>query len=107
MTYLMLKDSVSVDTNRRTVVLPKVCSWYQADFCVSRGGSVPSSISCINAVVHYLRGNTRLSVSKLLTDSSSVNTNHPIHVKYRNFNPRCRAFQQYFGEAADRDEEGV
>jgi hypothetical protein len=90
-TSRMLAETVEIDVQRRTVTLPKVCSWFPGDFVPRRGGaSVPGTpLDCLRAVASYMRGEERTALIRLLTDGASPT------VKFKNFQFRCRLLSEF------------
>jgi hypothetical protein len=86
-TFLAMEDSLEVDTLRRVVLLPKVCSWYLSDFCPRKIGS-PSPIDCVRVLAHYTKGETKHALSKLLTETGG---SLPA-IKFKPYSYRCRSF---------------
>jgi len=86
-TFIAVQDSLEVDTSRRVVLLPKVCSWYLSDFCPRKIGS-PSPIDCVRVLAHYTRGDTKHALSKILTETAG---SIPA-IKFKPYSYRCRSF---------------
>lgn len=69
------------------LLMIKVCSWYMSDFGCMKG---TTSTDCVRALAHYVKGESRNSLTKLLTDVNSTPT-----IKFKNFSYRCRSFIEY------------
>lgn len=96
MVCTMLAGTVEIDSNRRTVILPKVCQWFLPDFAASRSSSnqnygvvgapgvtvVP--VDALRVIAHYLKGEDKHMLMRMLSDGIN-----PI-VKFRSFNFQCR-----------------
>ena len=66
MTCMTLAETVEIDTNRKTVILPKVCSWFLNDFVPRKqlfnGPSTPAD--CLRVATNYLRGEDKYAVCR-------------------------------------------
>lgn len=126
MTTILLKDAVSVDSSRRSVSLPKVCSWFMSDFAPRKaytsasidddesmqndGNVVPLPIYCLTSILPYLEGQNKNALNKLVVEATSPGlrqTHSKVNVKYNAFQFRSRIFEQsplslaYHTEIAD------
>jgi hypothetical protein len=75
MTSLVLAETAQIDILNRTVVLPRVCSWYLRDFCLNNNST---SYSSNNSSGNRNSTSTSISLSnsnsKLLSLKSSSNS---------------------------------
>ncbi|CAM9745133.1 unnamed protein product [Laminaria digitata] len=69
---------------KRTVVLPRIVSWYSDDFNDTDNGSSSSSLGCLLYVKRFLTGEKRAQVERLLSGGGQVT------VKFDTWNWKCR-----------------
>jgi hypothetical protein len=82
MTSLFLSQFCNIDTERKNVELPRVCSWYLRDFSKRSNGSLP--IDCLRVIMPYLRDHDRSALLTMLEEGISPN------IQFRSFIFRCR-----------------
>lgn len=86
-TAQMLSETARVEVERKFVTLPRVCSWFLADFDGSgEGHAVPSD--CLRILAPYLKDIDRLALMRMMQDGVSPS------VRFRPFNFRCRVFTE-------------
>lgn len=119
MTSLVLAETAQIDQTNRTVVLPRVCSWYLRDFCapgnnnnscssnnnsmkmtaprlrhssstVGIGTSSVLPINCVKVIAPYLRDTDRQVLVSMLQDGISS-----INIRFRPYSFRSRFLQKY------------
>lgn len=95
-TFTSIEESLEIDTIRRIVYLPKVCSWYPSDFCAKKIGS-PTPLDCVHVLVHYTKGEVKFALSKMLTENCPAPT-----IKFKNFSYRCRSFVESRPRVSDQ-----
>ena len=86
-TKLMLASSVVVEKQRRSVTLPKICSWFLADFSSQNRSSIQSA-DCLRVIVHYLQGDHKRMLLTMLTDGGHI------AVRFGKFIYRCSSFSK-------------
>jgi hypothetical protein len=63
MTSMTLAETVEIDTSRKTVILPKVCSWFLNDFVPRKPFTgPPAPADCLRVAANYLRGNNHFII---------------------------------------------
>lgn len=82
MTSLFLSQFCHIDTERKNVELPRICSWYLRDFSKRPNGALP--IDCLRVIMPYLHEHDRLALLSMLEDGVSPN------IQFRSFIFRCR-----------------
>eukprot|EP00752_Nemacystus_decipiens_P017125 g15340.t1 len=85
-TYYVQSTS-EVLVGKRTVILPKIISWYSDDFnakAEESNGSISSSLACLLQVKRHFTGEKRRQIEELLTDGGNVS------VKFESWNWKCR-----------------
>lgn len=88
-TTRFLASYVKIDSNRRLVILPKVCSWFPNDFTIKRSGATASPIDCLRVIAPYLRPEPRATLIRLISDGTNPS------VRFKNFNFRCKVLSLY------------
>lgn len=86
-TIAMLAENFQIDSSRRLVILPKVCSWYPHDFS-SRRQSAAFPTDCLRVIAPYLKTEHKVILTRLLSDGANPS------VKFKNYNFRCRLLSQ-------------
>lgn len=86
-TSQMLSETARVEVERKFVTLPRICSWFLADFH-SSGQSHITPSDCLRIVAPYMKDMDRLALMKMIQDGVSPN------VRFRPFNFRCRVFTE-------------
>ena len=84
-TSLHMEELLELDAVKRTVYLPKVCTWYLQDFVSSKLIAHPAPIDCLRTISHYTRGEKRSLLVKMLTDTTG-----PPSIKFKQYSYRCR-----------------
>jgi preprotein translocase subunit SecB len=87
MTMLMLAETAHVDYDRRTVVLPRVCSWFLPDFN-SEHEEHAAPADCLRIIAPYLRPEDRRALARMALEGETP------RVRFRPYNFRCRAFAE-------------
>jgi hypothetical protein len=82
MTALFLSQFCTIDTERKNVELPRICSWYLRDFSKRPNGSLP--IDCLRVIMPYLRESDRFALLAMIEEGVSPN------IQFRSFVFRCR-----------------
>ena len=82
MTSLVLVEFCQIDTERKSVELPRFCSWYLRDFSKRPNGSLP--IDCLRVIMPYLKEHDRNALLSMLEEGISPN------IQFRSFIFRCR-----------------
>lgn len=83
----MLSETARVEVERKFVTLPRICSWFLADFNTSEHGHfVPTD--CLRVLVPYFKDIDRLALMKMMQEGISPS------VRFRPFNFRCRVFTE-------------
>jgi hypothetical protein len=84
-------DFVKIDSQRRLVILPKVCSWFPNDFVIKRfnSGQSASPVDCLRVIAPYLRPEPRATLIRLISDGTNPS------VRFKNFNFRCKVLSLY------------
>ena len=80
-------EAVIVNAHRKTVVLPKIISWFLGDFNNNKKNNIAAvPADCLPVIAPYLKGEAKADLLRMLADG--VNPS----VRFRHFNFRCRAF---------------
>jgi len=68
MTALVVAQTVLIDMSKRLVVLPRVCSWFLADFTPSnrKSGTTAVPVDCLRCIAHYIRSEDSSKLIELL-----------------------------------------
>eukprot|EP00903_Cladosiphon_okamuranus_P011548 g10871.t1 len=85
-TYYVQRTS-EVLVGKRTVILPKIISWYSDDFsgkAEESNGSISWSLACLLQVKRHFTGEKRRQIDGLLVEGGSVS------VKFESWNWKCR-----------------
>ena len=85
MTALVVAQTVSIDISRRIVVLPRVCSWFLADFAQgnrSKLGVAAVPVDCLRCIAHYIRSEDSGKLVELLLTGNTPT------IKFREFKMR-------------------
>ena len=91
-TFLNVSESLEIDSSKKIVYLPKLCSWYLPDF-IPKKVSANSPIDCLRALSHYTKEETKSKLRYLFSDTNGTPT-----IKFKNFTYRCRSFIEYKSE---------
>ena len=74
MTSMTLAETVEIDTSRKTVILPKVCSWFLNDFVPRKPFTgPPAPADCLRVAANYLRGNNHFIIIIPISISLIIN----------------------------------
>jgi len=87
MTAMVVAQSVSVESSKRVVVLPRVCSWYLADFAPANRkigvNAVP--LDCLRTISPYIPSEDATKLTDLLLNGASPT------IKFKDYRFRARA----------------
>jgi hypothetical protein len=89
----MLAETARVDTERKTVILPRICSWFLPDFYSEHGNHVVPA-NCLRIVAPYLRADDRIALAKMTQDGVLPS------IRFRPYNFRCRVFAELILEGS-------
>jgi len=101
----MLSETFEIDSRKKSITLPKICSAYLLDFSPINKSSksfMNSSVSpmdCVRVLAPYLNASDRRALVKLLSEG------HHLNVKFRKFNFSCRRFELYQDTITEDDQE--
>lgn len=78
-----------MDSQKRVVVLPKICSWFLSDFVTKKTlQNGPVVGDTLRVIVHYLTGEAKVSLKRMLGEGPFPS------VKFQQFTFRCKAFSK-------------
>ena len=80
---------MKIDSQRRLVILPKVCSWFPSDFSIKRNNFAATPIDCLWVIAPYLKADSRATLIRLLSDGTNPS------VRFKNYNFRCQVLSQF------------
>ena len=69
MTALLIAQTVTIESSKRVVILPRVCSWFLADFAHANkktGNNAAVPVDCLRCIAHYIGFEHNAKLNELL-----------------------------------------
>lgn len=100
MTAKVIAQTVVIESAKRVVILPRVCSWFLGDFahCNKKSGSSSAvPVDCLRCIAHYIRLDENAKLNELLLSGGTPT------IKFRDFKYKAQHFQCVAAEAVEEE----